>query len=351
VFACVHVRVCRCDVQEVTAMIKAWPGPWVTLLVPPATGSKGRQGKASKVKAAGGLSYEEYMRLTSRGGGGAAGASAEAAAGDGPLSGDGKGNSEELDHDVAMADTDDAVGTCNSPATLGSSEGGAVSADVGGETADKGSASRRSTRGAKAAAEPKAQAPPSRKANESAGDVLFVYPLKNLDGRQRTRGADTVTVTRGDLNTLADEELLNDTVMDFYIKYLEANLSVEEREQCHFFSTFFWKRLSQEQNPEARHKGVERWTNKVDLFEKRFLFVPICDSLHWTLAILCRPAGITELDEFDGLEDVSTVGEQWGSKRKDLHITLYLDSLGGRNLCARGMLVLNVRVCCGWRGE
>ena len=70
VFACVRVRVCRCDVQEVTAMIKAWPGPWVTLLVPPSTGSKGRQGKASKVKAAGGLSYEEYMRLTSRGGGG-----------------------------------------------------------------------------------------------------------------------------------------------------------------------------------------------------------------------------------------------------------------------------------------
>jgi Ulp1 family protease len=137
-----------------------------------------------------------------------------------------------------------------------------------------------------------------------------------------------VTVTRGDLNTLADEELLNDTVMDFYIKVLEADLPAAQREECHFFSTFFWKRLSQEQNPESRHAGVAKWTRKVDIFSKRFLFVPICDSLHWTLAILCRPAGIAELDDHEE-SDIETVGERWGRDRKDLHITLYLDSLGG----------------------
>jgi hypothetical protein len=230
--------------------------------------------------------------------------------------------------DAAMCEID-AGGACNPPSSLKGGEEHSLAGHQDVKDADQGSGSRRtSRRTAKTLAESKSQAPDSRKANESPGDVLFVYPLKSPDGGQRTRGADTVTVTRGDLNTLADEELLNDTVMDFYIKYLEANLKAAQREECHFFSTFFWKRLSQEQNPEARHAGVAKWTRKVDIFSKRFLFVPICDSLHWTLAILCRPAGVAELDNHEEI-DTETVGERWGRERKDLHITLYLDSLGG----------------------
>ena len=91
------------------------------------------------------------------------------------------------------------------------------------------------------------------------------------------------SVTRADLDTLQDEELLNDTIMDFYIKHIESNLDQETKQQCHFFSTFFWKRLNQEKDARARHAGVAKWTRKVDIFSKRFLFVPICDSLHLSL--------------------------------------------------------------------
>ena len=64
--------------------------------------------------------------------------------------------------------------------------------------------------------------PPESKKNQgSPGDVLFVFPFHQ-------QGADTVTVTRADLDTLQDEELLNDTIMDFYIKHIE-NFANEEK--------------------------------------------------------------------------------------------------------------------------
>ena len=171
--------------------------------------------------------------------------------------------------------------------------------------------------------------PPESKKNQgSPGDVLFVFPFHQ-------QGADTVTVTRADLDTLQDEELLNDTIMDFYIKHIESNLDQETKQQCHFFSTFFWKRLNQEKDARARHAGVAKWTRKVDIFSKRFLFVPICDSLHWTLAILCAPEGIGQLDEGGSGGGAHQSGEFARCELPDdkggklLHITLYLDSLGG----------------------
>ncbi|MGB1601779.1 MAG: Ulp1 family isopeptidase, partial [Promethearchaeia archaeon] len=170
--------------------------------------------------------------------------------------------------------------------------------------------------------------PESNKNQGSPGDVLFVFPFHQ-------QGADTVTVTRADLDTLQDEELLNDTIMDFYIKHIESNLDQETKQQCHFFSTFFWKRLNQEKDARARHAGVAKWTRKVDIFSKRFLFVPICDSLHWTLAILCAPEGIGQLDEGGSGGGAHQSGEFARCELPDdkggklLHITLYLDSLGG----------------------
>lgn len=43
------------------------------------------------------------------------------------------------------------------------------------------------------------------------------------------------------------------------------------------------------------HKRVQRWTSKVDLFSKRYIIVPINESLHWYLAIIYNPSAL-----FDG---------------------------------------------------
>lgn len=73
-------------------------------------------------------------------------------------------------------------------------------------------------------------------------------------------------------------------------------------EKCHFFNSFFYKRLlhtigrtrnPSEQDRRDGYKLVRRWA-KVNLFEKDYIFVPINESLHWSLAIICRPGAFIE---------------------------------------------------------
>lgn len=56
--------------------------------------------------------------------------------------------------------------------------------------------------------------------------------------------------------------------------------------KVHFFSSHFFSTL-QEKGP----SGVSRWTTKknIDIFSKTFIFIPINESLHWSLCVVCNP--------------------------------------------------------------
>lgn len=98
-----------------------------------------------------------------------------------------------------------------------------------------------------------------------------------------------------DILCLADEQFLNDSILDFWLKYTELEkLTSDDRERTYMFSTFFYKRLttkpkkrlpnSIEDNPifsasDKRHHRVKRWTKNVDIFAKDFLIVPINERL------------------------------------------------------------------------
>jgi hypothetical protein len=43
------------------------------------------------------------------------------------------------------------------------------------------------------------------------------------------------------------------------------------------------------------HARVRKWTARVDLFDKDFIIVPVNQSLHWTLAIVCHPGEAARL--------------------------------------------------------
>jgi hypothetical protein len=94
---------------------------------------------------------------------------------------------------------------------------------------------------------------------------------------------DTVTVTGADLATLRQGELLNDTVMDFYIKYVAREVLREpaDRARCHFFSSFFWKRLSQVREARAdRHTCTRRAAaRRVSKHAMHSLFAPNHDVI------------------------------------------------------------------------
>ncbi|KAM9356254.1 sentrin-specific protease 6 isoform 2-T2 [Pholidichthys leucotaenia] len=110
-----------------------------------------------------------------------------------------------------------------------------------------------------------------------------------------------ISVTNEDLHCLNDGEFLNDVIIDFYLKYLVLEkLKKEDAQRIHVFSSFFYKRLNQRERRNSReatslplqkrkHNRVKTWTRHVDLFQKDFIFVPINESAHWYLAVICFP--------------------------------------------------------------
>lgn len=108
-------------------------------------------------------------------------------------------------------------------------------------------------------------------------------------------------MTNEDLHCLNDGEFLNDVIIDFYLKYLFLErLKKEDALRSHVFSSFFYKRLNQRERRNAtdtanlpiqkrKHNRVKTWTRHVDLFQKDFIFVPINESAHWYLAVICFP--------------------------------------------------------------
>nr|XP_060624018.1 sentrin-specific protease 2 isoform X1 [Anolis sagrei ordinatus] len=90
-----------------------------------------------------------------------------------------------------------------------------------------------------------------------------------------------LNITRGDIQTLRNQQWLNDVVINFYM-----NLLVERNKRQGFpllyaFSTFFYPKLSS-----AGYNAVRRWTKEVDLFQHDLILVPIHIRVHWALVVI-----------------------------------------------------------------
>ncbi|KAG5846758.1 hypothetical protein ANANG_G00118360 [Anguilla anguilla] len=141
---------------------------------------------------------------------------------------------------------------------------------------------------------------------------LIVYPPPPAKGG--------ISVTNEDLHCLNNGEFLNDVIIDFYLKYLfMEKLKKEDAHRSHMFSSFFYKRLNQRERrsvPDAanlpiqkrKHNRVKTWTRHVDLFQKDFIFVPINESAHWYLAVICFPG----LEGPQGRSNSSSPGQRGG---------------------------------------
>ncbi|XP_046392119.1 uncharacterized protein LOC124160329 isoform X2 [Ischnura elegans] len=128
---------------------------------------------------------------------------------------------------------------------------------------------------------------------------ILIYPPPPAKGG--------ITINPEDYLCLGEEQFLNDVIIDFYLKYLtQSCLSEVDQSRTHVFSSFFYKRLTtrpvrsaRRHHPvemdgstspaEKRHARVKGWTKNVDIFEKDFIVIPINESAHWFLAIICFP--------------------------------------------------------------
>jgi len=121
-------------------------------------------------------------------------------------------------------------------------------------------------------------------------------------------------VTDKDLSRLRPNQWLNDEVINFYGSMILAR-SEESKENpvtngvasgkgkgkplnAHYFSTFFWSKLSAEGYEKGR---LAKWTKKVDLFAKDVILIPINHhNSHWTgAAINFRRKRIESYDSMD----------------------------------------------------
>ncbi|KAM3866025.1 sentrin-specific protease 5-like [Diretmus argenteus] len=82
------------------------------------------------------------------------------------------------------------------------------------------------------------------------------------------------TLTLDDLSTLADQNWLNDQVMNMYGELIMES----SQHKVHFLNSFFHRQLVTK-----GYEGVKRWTKQVDLFSKSLLLVPIHLEVHWCL--------------------------------------------------------------------
>lgn len=151
------------------------------------------------------------------------------------------------------------------------------------------------------------------------------------------REKSSVVVYADSLDCLEEGEWLNDTVIDFYINYLldqrhtkilrdqdksrEGGQRAADDSCCrdgdsiHVYSTFFWKKLTSGKGNLSQQAHLSqqlgKWAKDVDIFSKKYVFVPVCDGGHWSLALIYNHKVLE------------------GGVLKDLRIyIIHLDSLG-----------------------
>ncbi|KAJ0235912.1 ubiquitin-like-specific protease 2B [Hirschfeldia incana] len=117
---------------------------------------------------------------------------------------------------------------------------------------------------------------------------------------------DAVSICKRDVDLLQPETFVNDTIIDFYINYLKNQIQAEDRQRFHFFNSFFFRKLADlDKDPSSIADGkaaflrVRKWTRKVDMFGKDYIFVPVNFNLHWSLIIICHPGEVANCTDLD----------------------------------------------------
>ncbi|KAJ6677779.1 UBIQUITIN-LIKE-SPECIFIC PROTEASE 2A-RELATED [Salix viminalis] len=146
---------------------------------------------------------------------------------------------------------------------------------------------------------------------------------------------DAVSISKRDVELLHPETFINDTIIDFYIqlhdlvlkltegwwllqevkmegvinackcclvkvgRYLKNKLQLGDKHRFHFFNSFFFRKLADlDKGPSNVCGGrlafqrVHKWTRKINIFEKDYIFIPLNYSLHWSLIVICHPGEV-----------------------------------------------------------
>lgn len=101
------------------------------------------------------------------------------------------------------------------------------------------------------------------------------------------------TITYSDFKTLYDNDWINDSLIDFFIKY-EMDKAIYQKHlfkqtDIYAFNSFFFTKLmsGDEFNDEIDYYGnIKRWLNKLDLMSYPNIIIPINENLHWYCCVI-----------------------------------------------------------------
>ncbi|KAF5741063.1 ubiquitin-like-specific protease 1D isoform X2 [Tripterygium wilfordii] len=127
------------------------------------------------------------------------------------------------------------------------------------------------------------------KLDESMKDAKIYYPSRDDPA--------SVEICYTDINCLGPEAYLTSPIMNFYIQYLQRQVSPANRAICdyyHFFSTYFYKKLKEAVSYQGSDKEsffikFRRWWKGVNIFQKAYILIPVHEDVHWSLVIICIP--------------------------------------------------------------
>ncbi|XP_020283705.1 uncharacterized protein LOC109854713 isoform X3 [Pseudomyrmex gracilis] len=138
--------------------------------------------------------------------------------------------------------------------------------------------------------------------NSASSTVSANEPIQTITVYPPPPAKGGIAINTEDYLCLAEDQFLNDVIIDFYLKYLTLEvLSESDQQRTHVFSSYFYKRLTSPHAQAAesvikpitpaakRHARVQKWTKNVNIFEKDFIIIPINEHAHWFLAIICFP--------------------------------------------------------------
>ncbi|KAH7388988.1 hypothetical protein BKA64DRAFT_127053 [Cadophora sp. MPI-SDFR-AT-0126] len=107
-------------------------------------------------------------------------------------------------------------------------------------------------------------------------------------------GKDKANVDMQDIQRLDEGEFLNDNLIVFYLRWLEERLvknSPELARRIYFHNTFFYTTLTKHGKGKSggiNYEAVKRWTAKFDLLKYDYIVVPVNETVHWYVAIICN---------------------------------------------------------------
>lgn len=125
-------------------------------------------------------------------------------------------------------------------------------------------------------------------------------------------GKKKAEVNSHDLERLRDGEFLNDNLIGFYARFLEHYLERNKPEvskRVYFFNSYFYATLTSPVKGKkgVNYQGVSKWTRNVDLFSHDYVVVPINESAHWYLAIICN---LSTLKKRSVVKEIESIQEE-----------------------------------------